>query len=322
MDGDAKFFPRPFSPLFLLLTFTLMLLLSMFAVACSTKVIKRDSRGVKLPAPMNDLPAMRKKLALLTFFNEGQYGGDDLGIIATEELRAELGRSQEFIVDTEDANVFGPSKEVYSGGGWKLTLLSKKARLSGINLVVFGRVVFARIREKMDEVGFVRETKSYAESKVEVKIFDVASNKEVYSEVLDGYANDTSYKFYLEKAEDKEEYKQELLRYVVKVAIRKSIPKVVEISSRMSWTGRVAKIIGSKIYVNAGRKSGLQIGDVLKVVTEGHEVFDPENGGIIGTTQGEVKGTLEIIDYFGPDGAVSLLHSGGAVSEGDFVQLY
>jgi hypothetical protein len=37
---------------------------------------------------------------------------------------------------------------------------------------------------------------------------------------------------------------------------------------------------------------------------------------------GEVKGTLEVIDYFGQDGAVCTLHSGGSVTEGDFVQLY
>jgi hypothetical protein len=51
-------------------------------------------------------------------------------------------------------------------------------------------------------------------------------------------------------------------------------------------------------------------------------VFDPETGALIGISKGEVKGTLEITDYFGPDGAISILHSGGSVTEGDFVQLY
>ena len=108
----------------------------------------------------------------------------------------------------------------------------------------------------------------------------------------------------------------------MKVAVRKSVPKITKIGSRLDWMGRVAKIIGTRIYLNAGRSSGLNLGDIMKVITEGQEVYDPESGAMIGMSQGEVKGTLEVIDYFGPDGAICILHSGGSVTEGDFVQLY
>jgi len=106
------------------------------------------------------------------------------------------------------------------------------------------------------------------------------------------------------------------------VGVRRSIPKIIKVSERIEWIGRVAKIVGSKIYVNAGRVSGLNIGDVLKVLTEGLEVYDPETGAMLGVSKGEVKGTLEIIDYFGGDGTIAILHSGGSVVEGDYVQLY
>jgi hypothetical protein len=92
----------------------------------------------------------------------------------------------------------------------------------------------------------------------------------------------------------------------------------------LRWTGREEspKIIGSKVYINAGRKSGINVGDILKVITEGQEIYDPETGALIGVSKGETKGTLEVMDFFGPDGAVTILHSGGTVTEGDFVQLY
>ena len=57
-------------------------------------------------------------------------------------------------------------------------------------------------------------------------------------------------------------------------------------------------------------------------MTEGQEVYDPETGALIGVSKGQLKGTLEIVDYFGPDGAIAILHSGGSVLEGDFVTLY
>ena len=100
------------------------------------------------------------------------------------------------------------------------------------------------------------------------------------------------------------------------------MPRLLKVSEKLDWVGRVAKIIGTKIYINAGRRSGINIGDILKVLTEGVEIFDPETGAMIGTSKGELKGTVEIIDFVGQDASVAILHSGGSVHEGDFVQLY
>jgi curli biogenesis system outer membrane secretion channel CsgG len=300
-----------------------LLILLLVTSSCASRVIKRSQSGrVDREAPRQHFSAIRKKVALLTFFNESPYGGDDLGVVASEELRMELGKTGEFIIDPLTKKIFGSSKEVYAGGGVKLAQLARKAKVAGVNFVILGRVIEARIREKTDEIGLVRQTKSYTESRVEVRMFDVNSGRELLIETLRGYADDSSFRFFSSDRIDKAKYRQDILRYSVKVALRKSIPKILEISSKMDWIGRVAKIIGTKIYVNAGRASGINIGDILKVITEGNEIFDPETGALIGVSKGEIKGTIEIVDYFGQDGAVAILHSGGSVIEGDFVQLY
>ncbi|MGE3611403.1 MAG: hypothetical protein AB7I27_17555 [Bacteriovoracaceae bacterium] len=271
---------------------------------------------------VTEFSPIKKKVALLTFFNESPLGGEDLAITATEEFRRELSKSREFVIDPEGENIFGTSKEIYAGGGIKLAQLSRKAKMSGVNIVIFGRVKEARIRQKSDEIGFVRKVKSLAETYVELKVFDVLANKELYTETLDGNISDDNLRFYQSQTEDNLSYRQELLRYSVKVAARKFVPNVVRIGSKLDWMGRVAKIIGTRIYINAGRNSGINLGDILKVITEGQEIYDPETGAMIGMSPGEVKGTLEVTDYFGADGAICILHSGGSVTEGDFVQLY
>ena len=265
---------------------------------------------------------IRKKVALLSFYNESPLGGDDLAITATEEFRRDLNKSREFIIDPEAETLFGNSKEIYAGGGVKLSQLARKAKMSGVNIVIFGRIKEARVRQKSDEIGIVRKVKSLAETLVEVKVYDVLSNKELYSETLDGNISDDNMRFFKTEAEDNLAYRQELLRYSVKVAVRKIVPRVVKLGTKLDWMGRVAKIIGTRIYINAGRTSGINIGDILKVVTEGQEIYDPESGAMIGMSQGEVKGTLEVVDFFEPNGAICVLHSGGSVTEGDFVQLY
>ena len=301
----------------------LFITLNLFLVSCSSAPVYRDMQG-KTPRDKakQNFSGIKKKVALLTFFNEAPYGEEDLGITATEELRRELSRTGEFVVDSSGSKIFGSSKEVYSGGGVKLVQLARQAKVAGLNFVVFGRVVDARIREKTDEIGMVRQTKSYVESEVEVRIFDVNSNKEIFTENLKGYADDSTYRFFTTDVETKLSYRQELLRYAVRVAVRKAITPIMDMSGKLDWVGRVARIVGSKIYINAGRESGLNIGDILKVMTEGTEIYDPDTGALIGVSKGEVKGTLELIDYFGPDGSIAILHSGGSVLEGDFVMLY
>ena len=294
-----------------------------FIVACSSDVISRNGDGKRPRAEERKyFSGVKKKVALLPFFNESPFESEDLEINATEELRMELSRSGEFIVDPSSAKLFGPSKEIYVGGGMKLVQLTRQAKIAGINFIIFGRVIDARVREKSDEIGIVRQTKSYTESKVEVRVFDVNAGKEIYTETLNGYADDSTYRFFASDREDYLSYRRELLRYAVRVGIRKSVPKILELASKLDWVGRVAKIIGTKVYLNAGRESGINIGDILKIITEGTEIYDPETGALIGMSKGDMKGTIEIVDYFGTDGTIAILHSGGQVLEGDFVQLY
>ena len=302
---------------------SILFLIIFFVSSCSQKVVKRTNKGrrPRMTEPLKSLD-VRKKVALLSFFNESPFGGQDLGVTATEELREELSRAGEFIVDSVANRLFGSSKEIYSGGGVKLVQIARKAKLSGINLVIYGRVIDARVKEKSDEIGIVRKLNSFTSSKIEIRVFDVNSNKEVYNQILKGYADDSTYRFFRTNRESKLAYRQDLLRYAVRVAVRRGIQELLDVSAKMDWTGRVAKIIGNKIYVNAGRKSGLNIGDILKVLTEGNEIYDPESGALIGLSKGEIKGTIEVIDFFGPDGSIAIIHSGSSVLEGDFVQLY
>jgi hypothetical protein len=308
--------------LFLRLSLFPVFLISFISVSCAPITRRKPISQATKFNTVSEFSPIKKKVALLSFYNESPMGGEDLAIVATEEFRREMAKSREFLFDPEAESVFGNSKEIYAGGGIKLAQLSRKAKMSGVNIVVFGRVKEARIRQKSDEIGFVRKVKSLAETYVEVKVYDVLTNKELFSETVDGNISDDNLRFYKVESEDNLSYRQDLLRYSVKVAVRKFVPRIVKLGSRLDWMGRVAKIIGTRIYINAGRSSGLNLGDILKVITEGQEIYDPESGAIIGMSQGEVKGTLEVIDYFGPDGAVCTLHSGGSVTEGDFVQLY
>jgi hypothetical protein len=88
------------------------------------------------------------------------------------------------------------------------------------------------------------------------------------------------------------------------------------------WEGRIASVQGERIFLNVGKISGLAAGDLLRVVDEGEEIYDTESGSFIGKSPGRLKGTLEVVSFFGQDGAIAVIHSGGGFRENDRVELY
>ncbi len=78
----------------------------------------------------------------------------------------------------------------------------------------------------------------------------------------------------------------------------------------LDWFCRIAKVDGEEVYINAGRLTGLKVGDVM-------EVFRP---GIAGE-KGEVKGRIQISAIFGMDASVGRLIQGKKPDENDILKL-
>ncbi|HUL31360.1 MAG TPA: hypothetical protein VLZ03_12985, partial [Thermodesulfobacteriota bacterium] len=78
----------------------------------------------------------------------------------------------------------------------------------------------------------------------------------------------------------------------------------------MDWFARIAKVEGEEVFINAGRLTGLQVGDVM-------EVFRPGGSG----EPGEVKGKLRISAFFGIDASVGRLIQGKNPDVNDILKL-
>jgi hypothetical protein len=79
---------------------------------------------------------------------------------------------------------------------------------------------------------------------------------------------------------------------------------------RIDWFCRIAKVEGEEVYVNAGRLTGLKVGDVM-------EVFQPGRPG----EQGEVKGKIQISGFFGIDASMGRLIQGKNPDVNDILKL-
>jgi len=78
----------------------------------------------------------------------------------------------------------------------------------------------------------------------------------------------------------------------------------------MDWFCRIAKVEGENVYMNAGKLTGLQVGDVM-------EVFRPGGSG----ERGEVKGKIQISAFFGIDASMGRLIQGKNPDVNDILRL-
>jgi TolB-like protein len=281
----------------------------------------REIKDVNYEARKDDA-APRKRLMILPFLDDSEKRPQELRDRAREAFIMDLNRTGDVIaIDSKELRM--DTSKMMSGGQYKLQEIAKAAQALGVNAVLEGKVLDIRIKRSSDNVGIVRKTSTTFEIVAQVRVVTGRSGREVFNTVKTVTVEETGQRVGERVETDKFlSNNPDMVEVIVKDAFLDFTPQVLNSLEKVSWEGRIAAINGDRIYLNVGRVSGLQVGDLLKVIEEGDDVYDPESGGHIGRVPGRLKGTLEVISYFGQDGAISIIHSGSGFRENDRVELY
>lgn len=262
----------------------------------------------------------KKKLVVFAFWNNTPVGDETLGAQAADEL-SELLSAENVIIADGPRN---PLKTIdyIQGDRIKMAQLIQEGKRLGVSLIAIGKIAKVTLRQDADPVGLLRKKYSWAAADLEVKLYDVQSGREILASAKSGQVSDRTLAIFEGRNLDDASYRMQLTGEAVRQALQEAVPDIVRSFGKTLWQGRIAKISGSKFFISAGRASGLTMGDILKVVGLGEDIFDPVTGAFIGHSSGQQKGTLEIVDFIGHDGGVAHVHAGGNFQEGDIVQLY
>ncbi len=267
--------------------------------------------------------SLRQRLLVLPFQEPDSFKGQRVGEEARRRLIAELERTRQFILVRPEDLRQDLLQLRLPDGRYDLAEISRAAGQAGVAAVLEGHIVEVQSRRMSDPVGLVRQVRAQVEARVQVRLFAARNGRELLNEQHSSQvtAAITRVAQYAETDRHLSEDPQ-LARRSVREAFFRAIPSITRAVEKLSWEGRVAMISGERIFVNAGRLSGLEIGDILKITEEGPEVFDPDTGLFIGRAPGRIKGTVEVISYFGQDGSITIVHSGSGFRENDRVELY
>lgn len=208
-------------------------------------------------------------------------------------------------------------------GEYDLEVMGRLAGAMGLAAIIEGKVVDIKARRIGDQIGLVRELKARVNATIQLRMVNTKNGSIILNETKSSEIEDTVTRYAESAVNDRFlEQDPKLIELAVTQAFRSTLPRITQVLDKLSWEGRVALVKGDRIYLNAGRLSGIMIGDILKVTDDGEDVFDPESGALIGKVPGRLKGTIEVVSYFGKDGSISVVHSGSGFHENDRVELY
>jgi hypothetical protein len=285
----------------------------------------------KAPVENKDVPfqaraaqdgAPRKRLLILPFIDAAGTRSVRTTQHAREAMIKMLMRTDSFVIinNSEFPRELGT---YLKNGEYDIEAIAKVASGMGLAAIVEGKILDVKAKRLGDSVGLVREIRARMDATVGLRMAATKNAKVVLSETREATVEDSTTRF-AERAMSDSNLADDpkLIEAAITKAVYATVPRIVQAIEKLSWEGRVALIKGDKIYLNAGRLSGLQVGDILKITEDGEDVYDPETGGMLGRVPGRMKGTVEIVSYFGKDGSVAVIHSGSGFRENDLVELY
>jgi hypothetical protein len=248
------------------------------------------------------LPSLKKKL-LITYFDDRTTEGEEvLGDWVAEKLMKEVSRRslQVLFVD------FQMIKEFLEKRGTDLKDLETPKVLQLLNEVfgvhalvagyLSGPYVFTS-KSDQDKAGTAS-----AIIKIDMRLVDTFSGK-----ILKNLSANNPFVAAKEKGTFSEERAKVKAIDLTIANLGRSLARELD---SLDWFCRVAKVEGEEVYINAGKLTGLKVGDVM-------EVFRPDGSG----ERGDIKGKIKISDFFGIDASMGRLIQGKNPDVNDILKL-
>ncbi|UCD70760.1 MAG: hypothetical protein JSW70_07070 [Syntrophobacterales bacterium] len=113
-------------------------------------------------------------------------------------------------------------------------------------------------------------------------------------------------------AEQKGEFSRDKARLkAIQLAIEELTGDILSGINQMVWYTRIVKIDGDRVYLNAGRLTGLKVGDLMDVYGSGGGRNDQMVEISMNPFEGQRKGQVRVSQLFGTDAAIAHITNGG-----------
>ncbi len=277
-----------------------------------TKIVSTPTRPFYSSALPFFQSGFKKKVAILDFENKTTYKEEKIGEAVAKKLSDKLEATQRVVVVDRVVVSEMLNRQGFTFENLSDPVVIKHAQQSlGIQAFVLGTVNdVSLLSSKASETS--DEEVAFATTKVEIRLIDASTGNLLKSFVGRSPIFGT-----------KETGENSRGKAVLK-AIEFSLDDILEGFLRqldlLDWTTTIVKMEGESLYINAGKLSGLRIGDTLEIFEPGREIIQPTTKISLGWTTGQLKGVIKITELFGVDAAVGRVVQGNGFSPNDVVK--
>ena len=262
---------------------------------------------------------VKKRIAVMDFVNRTDYGVGKLGHAASEMLVTALMKTDRFIVVERESldkvlkeqglsmsGIVNPQTAINAGG------------ILGLNAIVTGAVSEFGAQKGGFKVGEAVGSSSHTvRAVVDVRLIDTTTAQVLLAE--SGESHYTARKLQVAGVGGGSGYDETLVGKALRGAIDDLANRIVLQMERVPWSGRIAKVSGDKVYINAGSDLGLTEGLKLAAYSVGEPIIDPATGLTLGYDENLIGRLL--ITQVREKYAVAVPQTGQGFKEKDVVRL-
>ncbi len=300
-------------------------IMSVFIFSCAAVEVNSPQynslpvRDIPLEARKDDvfrkkilvLPILSKQLDPVTsrqILDRFKMRVDEVGyykVVSAEELGLNW---EQFVTKENKYNVSKIARSV------------EKHNIPAFVLIMVEDLKYYRIGDKL---GVLRRIETKLDARTRVAVISTSTEKSIFKALKESSVTMNDQVVASKPHQDKKLMADpQMAEMAVSNALEEVVPKMSTSLGTVAWEGRVARIEGEKVYLNVGRQSGVQVGDILKVTGVKQDVFDPQKGEFLGKSPGRVKGMIEVKAYLGENGSIAVIYSGAGFAVNDRVEVY
>lgn len=287
-----------------------------------TTVTGTSKELAKTTLDVEDYQGPKLRVGVVNFQNKTPSKVLGIGEAAADILGTILQKTGRFIViPQQDIESIMQQQHMGATGTVNPDTAAKMGEILGLNAIVTGAVTAYSEAEEGQDMLVYKTKKQIARVTVDYRIVDTTTGVQLMADSGAGI---------YEKAVGrvlglggKSSYDSDLRDGALRDALTKAMVNMTKGLGKRKWTGRVAQVEGRSLYINAGEKSGLQVGTRLDVFRAGKAIIDPVTKMKLGTTESKIGQALVTQNDLGDQADMSIAtpSSGAGFSAGDIVKL-
>jgi curli biogenesis system outer membrane secretion channel CsgG len=280
------------------------------------------SKDLKTDSSVSEYKGPKLRVGVVNFQNKTASKVQGIGEAAADILGTILQKTERFIViPQQDMESILSQQRLGASGAINPETAAKMGEIMGLNAIVTGAIsAYSEAEEATKFIVGGRRT-NIARVTVDYRIVDTTTGVQILADSGAGIYEKAVMKIL--GAGTEAGYDSDLRDGALRDALNKAMVNMMKQLGTRKWNGRIAQVDEGNLYINAGQKSGLNVGTKLDVFRPGKEIIDPVTKMKLGTTEKRIGQAIVQQNDIGDqvDLSIAIPTSGTGFQPGDIVKL-